>query len=135
MQAENSFCNCRTIFSGSQPARSILFKKITEGFPKTLRLGLYPLRRTYHQHHAVQHGQSPLHFPGKVHMPRGVDDANANAVLFPIHRCGSDRYTAPALNGKEIRLGIPLIHGGLPRVHMGQDADVNGFGHVFRNAL
>ncbi len=109
--------------------------------PDRLRLWLDPRHAVEHDHRAVEHAQAPLDLHGEIHVPgcvyqvdamvvpeagggRGGDrDAALLLLLHPVHRRGALVHLADLVD----LLGVeedPLRDGGLPRVDVGDDADI-----------
>ena len=131
----------------SQLGDPVLVRLVPDGFG----LGLHPAHRVEDPDGPVQHPQGPFHLDGEIHVARGVDDVDDAALPL----AGSDRRgdgDAPFLllghpvhdRGAVVDLahlvgaaGViedALREGGLPRVDVGNDAEVangleSGGGH------
>ncbi len=109
--------------------------------PHRLRLRFHPVHRIEHDDAAVQHAQAPLHLDREVDVAGCVDDVDP--VVLPVAggRGGGNRNAALPLLGHPVHhrralvhftdlvgaTGVeehPLGHGGLPRVDVGDDADI-----------
>ena len=103
-------------------------------------MSLHTGRCADHQHGAVQNGQHPLCFRGKVHVTRSVHQGDGPVLGFQKGLLGEDGNTPGALQGVGVQIGIRVVHsaqgafcaayiqygfgkGGLACVHMGKQAD------------
>ena len=78
--------------------------------PHRLRLGLHPAHRIENRHHPVQHPEAALHFNGKVHVPRRVDDVDA--MVLPVAGGGGrgDGDAAFLFLDHPVHRGLAVVH-------------------------
>ncbi|KDN82459.1 hypothetical protein KCH_57970 [Kitasatospora cheerisanensis KCTC 2395] len=94
-----------------------------------------------HRHRAVQHAQRPFHLVGEVHVARRVDQVQPVPRPVATDRSSKDGDAAVALLRIEVGDGGAVVHlaapvgltgqeqdalgdGGLPGIHVGEDAEV-----------
>ena len=107
--------------------------------PKGLRVGLDPVRAADDQDPYVHGGHGPLGLAGQIRMARGIQKGQLQLVRPEPGLLGEDGDAPLPLQGMGIQKGIPMVHpaqlpehagakqqrfgqGGLPRVHVGQNA-------------
>ena len=107
--------------------------------PKRPGVGLDAVRPADHQNGVIQHLEHPLRLGGEIHMARGVQQGQLPAAPLHMGLGGEDRDAPLPLQGVVVHGRVAVIHppqapqqaaavedglrqGGLPRVHVGQEA-------------
>ena len=108
--------------------------------PEGLGVGLDPVGGGDHQDGVVQHLEGALHLRGEVHVAGGVQEGHRHPLRLEQGLFGEDGDPPGPLQVVGVQVGVPVVHppqggdgpggvqqglgeGGLPRVHVGQDAD------------
>ena len=78
--------------------------------PHRLRLRLHAGNRVEQRHRAIQHAQAALHFRGKVHVARSINNVDANIAPGAGRRSRGNRDAA-------LLLLLHVIHGRSPFMH------------------
>ena len=103
-------------------------------------MGLHPVHPADDQHRKIQHLQRPLRLGGEIHMARGVQQGHVPPRELQAGLLGKDRDPPGALQAVGVQKAVAVIHPpqlfqfsgkvqhglaerGLPRVHVGQNAE------------
>ena len=109
--------------------------------PDRFGLRLDACHAVKNHHPTIQHAQTPLHFGGEVHVPGGIDDVDLMSAPKRRHSGGGDGDPALFFLVHVVGGGGAVVHfahavdttgvvehalggGRLPRVNMGDDADI-----------
>ena len=105
--------------------------------PERPGVPLHSVRGIHQQHRAVEHGEGPFGFGGKIHVARRVQQRDLTAVPRQAGLFGKDRDAALPFPAVGVQEGVAVVHApgfpqrpgqiqhgfaerGFPRVHMGQ---------------
>src|SRR5262249_113262 len=109
--------------------------------PYSFRLRLNAMHCVEYGDSAIQHAQRPLDFSGKVYVPGGINDVDANIapetsrggggdrntplllLLHPVHGCGSFMPLTQAVGDAGV-IKDAFSRSGLAGIDVGHDADV-----------